>query len=273
MNTESVKESLYSGIWGTIGPKFNQACDMLNKKFENGHSILTHSATTAYEAALRSLDAGYGDLVLCAAYSDRMDAEIPASIGAAPVFADIDGETFTLTPQSVQNVLSTTDQIKVLTVDYSESLDLDGIKRVCREHSCALILNAGSSVNAGVKLDGIHAVIFDLGVCGAAVTDKEDTYLSLFAWHHCGHSPGTTESFTFGTILGGDMRVSEWQAIEAMEIMKGSSPAVSAPKKDYILAYENPAFRTDYFRKMTGFRGDYRSECYPNAQTAADNIH
>lgn len=271
MNIESMKQSLYCGVWGTIGPKFTEASSLFNQKCATNHGILMHSKTAAYETALRSLGIGYGDLVLCAAYSDKMDAEIAAAIGATPIFADIESHTLTLSAGNVEALLGTSSKIKAVTLDYSEALDLPSMKLICKKYSCALIINAGDALDAVLELDGIYAVIYDLGICGAAVTSQEETYASLFAFHHCGHAPGTTEAFCFDEIIGGDMRVSEWQAIEAMEIFKEPHPVKPVSANGYILSYDNPVFKTEYFRKMTGFNGEYSADCYPNARTAIVN--
>lgn len=269
MNKESMKQSLYSGIWGTIGPKFLEASNLLAQKFGKGYSVLMHSKTAAYETVLRSLGIGYGDLVLCAVYSDKMDAEIPVAIGATPIFADIMGETPVLSVENVKKALDTSSNIKALILDYAKELDLTAMKQICKDYSCALIINAGDALDVELELDGIYAAIFNLGICGAAVTDREETYNLLFAWHHCGHTPGTTESFSFDELIGGDMRVSEWQAIEAIEILNEPHPQKPVSERGYIAAFDNPVFKTEYFRKMTGFMGEYQAECYPNACSIA----
>lgn len=219
MNAESMREALYSGVWGTIGPRFQEACIALGRKQGGAKALLMHSKTAAYETVLRALGIAHGDQVLCASCSDRMDAEVAAAIGAVPVFAQRP-EGKPLSPECAEAALEASGEIRAVTLDYSEELDLPGMKRVCREHSCALILNAGETLDIALDYDDIYAAVFELGICGAAATGSQEVYVSLFGWHHCGHAPGTAESFSFDKILGGDMRVSEWQAIEAMEILK-----------------------------------------------------
>lgn len=269
MNIEFMKQSLYGNIWGTIGPRFKEASSLLAQKYTNAFAILMHSKTAAYETALRSLGISYGDYVLCAAYSDRMDAEIVAAIGATPFFADVMRDTLVLSPDSVEAVLDASSGIKAVVLDYSEDIALSVMKQICKKHSCALIVNVGDALDATLEIDGIYAVIFDFGICGAAVTGREEVYNNLFAWHHCGHMPGVAESFSFDKILGGDMRVSEWQAIEAIEILGESHPVKPVCERGYIAACDNPALKTECFRKLTGFTGEYDVDCFPNARSAA----
>lgn len=267
MKIEAMKESLYSGLWGTIGPRFLEASEEVAKKSGGNYGVLMHSATAAYETVLRSLDFGHGDRILCAVYADRMDAEVAAGIGMTPVFADIKKETLAISVKLVETILSSCSEIRALVVDYSTDLELSAIKEICKAHSCALIVNAGGALDVSFDFDGIYAVIYDFGICGAAVADKEDDYRNIFAWHHCGHAPGTAASIRFDAIVGGDMRASEWQALETLEIIKESHPATPLRERGYFPAWQNEAFKTDYFRKMTGFEGDYKAEDYPNAST------
>lgn len=265
MNLEAMKESLYSGLWGTIGPKFEEVSEMLAKKCGGEHGVLMHSATAAYEVVLRSMNLCHGDAVLCSVYSDRMDAEVAAGVGIVPVFSDIEKETLAISLELVETILNSRKDIKVIVADYMETLDLNALKKLCEKYSCKLVLNAGDALDCTFDFAGIYAVIFELGICGAAVTGETEIYNDVFAWHHCGHAPGTAASISFDTIVGGDMRISEWQALQVMEIMKDTHPVSDLKERGYVPAWENAALKSDYFRKMTGFAGDYTAEDYPNA--------
>jgi len=216
MNNDMMKKALYKGVWGTIGPRFKEACQALAQKSNGAFGILMHSKTAAYETALRSLGICHGTAVLCSSSCDKMDSEVAVAIGAQPLFMKA------ISAEIAKDMLQNHSGIKALVLDFSEEVNLEAIKEVCLEHNCALILNAGNDLSLTLDYQGLYAVIFDLGICGGAVTNSEETYNLLFAYHHCGHAPGTAASISFGGIVGGDMRVSEFQAIEAMEILKES---------------------------------------------------
>ncbi len=270
MNTEYMKQSLYGGVWGTAGQRFTEASDMMRRRCNGSYGVLMHSKEAAYETVLRSLNLGYGDCLLCAAYSDRMDSEIAAAVGITPFFADIEKETLAISARMLETVFSRYSEVRAITLDYQKNVELSFIKDICRKNNCPLIINAGTALDAVFEFEGIYAVVFDLGVCGAAVTGTEENYESVFAWHHCGHAPGTGSSISFDRIAGGDMRVSEWQAIEAMEILEEQHPVTEITERGYIAAWENPVFRTEYFRKITGSDGEYRAEDYPNARALTE---
>ena len=56
-------------------------------------------------------------------------------------------------------------------------------------------------------------------ICGAICTTDPKLYEIFYAIHHCGHKPGisATVDLSSETVLGGDMRISEWQAIQIYE--------------------------------------------------------
>ncbi len=65
-------------------------------------------------------------------------------------------------------------------------------------------------------------LVVDFRSCAAVLTDEETVYGDLFAYHHCGHRPGTgaTVDGTKDSILGGDMRVTEFQALAALVLLR-----------------------------------------------------
>ena len=70
----------------------------LAKLCEARHCVSCNSGTDALWLALRALDVGPGDAVLCPAFSFFATAASIVRVGATPVFADIDPATFNLDP-------------------------------------------------------------------------------------------------------------------------------------------------------------------------------
>jgi dTDP-4-amino-4,6-dideoxygalactose transaminase len=75
--------------------------------FLNGvHAVGCASGTDALVLALRVLEIGAGDEVIVPAFTFAATAEAVVLVGATPVFADIDPETFTIDPGSVAKLMS-----------------------------------------------------------------------------------------------------------------------------------------------------------------------
>src|SRR5688572_26604502 len=65
------------------------------------HVVGCASGTDALVLALRALDIGAGDEVIVPAFTFAATAEAVALVGATPVFADIEADTFAIDPRSV----------------------------------------------------------------------------------------------------------------------------------------------------------------------------
>ena len=61
----------------------------------------------------------------------------------------------------------------------------------------------------------------NFGFAGAILTSDESLYEIFYQIHHCGHRPGisATVDLSKETIVGGDMRITEWQAAELLEML------------------------------------------------------
>ncbi len=262
MKTEIFREALYSGRWGTVGPHFEAASEQIAEKCGGKFGVLTHSFTAALETVLRAAGLAHGDRVVMAAYCDGIDVDVTAAIGAVPVFADTD-ENGLLTADGISSVA---DGAAAVIVDASAGVDYRSIKKVCGEKGLKLVVNAAFSPDAKYDFDGITAVVLDLKSCGCAVVGREDDYASVFAWHHCGHAPGTGASLSFEEVVGGDMRVTEFQAIETYGVIGENGGETPLRERGYAFAPASPVLTTAYFRKMTGFEGTYDTDGYPNAK-------
>jgi dTDP-4-amino-4,6-dideoxygalactose transaminase len=70
------------------------------------HALTCGSGTDALLLPLMAKGIGPGDAVICPTFTFSATAEMVALIGATPVFADVDAETFNLDPQSVVRAIA-----------------------------------------------------------------------------------------------------------------------------------------------------------------------
>jgi len=101
-----VINSLRSG-WLTTGIKTKQFEGQFAEFIgENVMAIAVNSATSGLHLALEAIGIGPGDEVITTPYTFTATAEVVRYLGANPVFADIDPETFNIDPCKIEEVIT-----------------------------------------------------------------------------------------------------------------------------------------------------------------------
>ncbi len=124
------------------------------------------SGTDALLLILMAWGIGPGDAVICPDFTFCATAEMAALLGATPVFADVQAETFNLDPDSLQRAVVTAKRLRlkpraVIPVDlFGLPADHDGIAAVVAEHGLAILDDAAQAFGAayrGRKLGALAA--------------------------------------------------------------------------------------------------------------------
>ena len=264
-------EVLDSGVWGTIGPHSVTAARALAEYTGAAHGLLCHSESAAYETVLRYFGAGlcelpHGDVVLVGESSMPADSLGALCVGATPLFCTVCETCGMIRPKALEEMLHNAPlPPRAVVVDYfaenpaAENYPLDVISQICRDHGTHLILMAGGCLGArhGDRplTSYADAVIYSLGE-GSAVdagggglvtTDDETVLAGVFAYHNCGRTPGAGCSLVMDNI-GGDMRVTEWIAVLAEEILRQNAPKTPVPRTPVRMKGQ-PVFDSEYAKK------------------------
>ena len=181
----------------TTGPKAVQLEAKLCALTGAKHAVGIANGTAALHAACYAAGIGAGDEVITTPMTFAASANCVLYCGGTPVFADIDPETYNISPKSIRERIS--DKTKaVVAVDFTgQPAQLDEIRAICDEHNLILIEDAAHSI--GSKFNG-QAVgsIADLttfsfhpvktvtgGEGGAVLTNDKNLYerVSLFRTH------------------------------------------------------------------------------------------
>ncbi len=114
------------------------------------HAVSCNSGTDAIWLALRALDIGPGDAVLCPAFSFFASAATIVRLGATPVFCDIERGSLNLDPvDALRRLRSGPEPKAVLTVDlFGRLCELGPLEDHCRERGIPIVEDAAQSISA-----------------------------------------------------------------------------------------------------------------------------
>jgi dTDP-4-amino-4,6-dideoxygalactose transaminase len=163
---ESGLLSQYIGAWSEDfygGPKVREFERNCRDYFGVRHAITVNSATSGLVAAVGAIGVEPGDEVIVTPWTMSASATAILHWNAIPVFADIDPETFTLDPDSIEaNITPYTKAIVVVDV-FGQSADMDRIMAIATKHRLKVISDSSQAPGARYKgkSAGTHA---DIGV-------------------------------------------------------------------------------------------------------------
>jgi dTDP-4-amino-4,6-dideoxygalactose transaminase len=153
-----------SFILGSQVEKFEQhVVEYTGAKYAVGVS----NGTDAISLALLALGIKAGDGVICPAFTYYATAGAVAVIGARPVFADIDADTYNISLESVEKILSKKNKFKIKAIIpvhlYGQCADMGGILKLAAKFKMKVIEDTAQAF--GAKYRGKKAGT--LGDCGA----------------------------------------------------------------------------------------------------------
>lgn len=157
---EEVCDSQHYILGEAVSHFETQAARFLGAK----HGIGCASGTDAIFLALAAGAVGAGDEVITTPFSFFATASSILRIGAKPVFADIDPETFNLSPAVVAQILDRHDRAKaILPVHlYGQCADMDGFTRLGEERKLLIVEDAAQAFGATWR-GGRAGALGDLG--------------------------------------------------------------------------------------------------------------
>lgn len=228
------------GIW-----KSKELEDAICKTFGCKHAQLVSSGTAALTTALSALGIGYGDEIILPTFTFVASFEAVLSIGAVPVFVDVD-DTLTLSPDAVRNAITTKTKC-IMPVHMCGSMaDMDALQAICKEHKLILLEDACQSIGAtykGKKLGTIGdagTFSFDFVktmTCaegGAVMTNREDIFINSDGYSDHGHDhKGVDRGADLHPFIGYNFRISELHAAVGLAQIKRLEDFLATQKKNH----------------------------------------
>ena len=158
---DAAAEVLKSGILtekSGMGPRILEFEKEFAKYVGAKHSIAMASGTAALHSALAIAGVKAGDEVVVPSFTFHATAEAVLMCGAEPVFADIDAETFTVTAETLEAVMTRNTKALIPVHLYGLPADLEPIRKLAHDRGVALIEDAAQAHGAeynGAKVGSV----------------------------------------------------------------------------------------------------------------------
>ena len=128
-------------------------------RFEDGfkavsghsHNIAVNSGTSGLHAALVALGVAPGDEVIMPAMSVVMNAYAALAVGATPVFADIDADTWNVTLGSIEAVVTERTRAIITVSWFGLPVDLEPIMAFASTRGIAVVEDAAESLGSSYR--------------------------------------------------------------------------------------------------------------------------
>ncbi|MBL8153239.1 MAG: DegT/DnrJ/EryC1/StrS family aminotransferase [Anaerolineae bacterium] len=143
-------QQVLSGGYLTTGPKVAEFEKAFAAMHGAKHGIATSNGTTALMAAIMAHGIGPGDEVIIPSFSFFATASCILSVGARPVFADIDPVTFNLSPEAVEAAITPRTKAIMPVHLYGLPADMPRFEAICQKHGLILLEDAAQAHMAAI---------------------------------------------------------------------------------------------------------------------------
>ncbi|MFW6137055.1 MAG: DegT/DnrJ/EryC1/StrS family aminotransferase, partial [Candidatus Aminicenantaceae bacterium] len=153
---DAVVETLKSG-WLTTGAKSLQLEEAFAAETGAEHAVSLSSGTSALFLSLIAEGVESGDEVITTPLTFASTANVIHHLGARPVFADIDPETFNIDPDAVEAAVTPRTRAVIPVHFAGQSCDMGRIMRVAEKNNLRIIEDAAHALGAvykGKKIGG-----------------------------------------------------------------------------------------------------------------------
>ncbi len=151
----SIKEDIDAAIERVLassqfinGPEVAQFESELSEKLGGAHVLGVANGTDALQVALMALGIGPGDEIITASFTFVATAEAVGLLGATPVFADINPETFNIDPVRIEELITERTKAIVPVHLFGQCADMDAIMEIASRHNIPVIEDAAQAVGA-----------------------------------------------------------------------------------------------------------------------------
>jgi len=187
----AIRKVLERGMYWATGPQVREFEEMIAKYIGRKYCVVFNSGTSALHAAMIAHDIEKGDEVIVPSFTFIATANAPLFVGAKPVFADIEKETYGLEPQDVAAKITRKTKA-IIPVHYGGCpCKIRELKEIAEDHNLLLIEDAAEAFGANIEGENVGSFgdsavfsfcqnkIITTGEGGAVVTDSKKVYEKL----------------------------------------------------------------------------------------------
>lgn len=137
--------------WVTQGPRVAEFEEKFASYVGSRYAVALSNCTTALHLSMIVAGITVGDEVICPSMSYIATANSIVYVGAIPVFAEVNPETYNIDPEDV--VKRITPKTKAILIVHQIGLpaDIDAFKKICEEHKLVLIEDAACAAGSAYK--------------------------------------------------------------------------------------------------------------------------
>lgn len=140
------------------GPEVKELETALAEYVGTKHCITCANGTDAMELILRAWGIGEKDAVFVPSFTFMSTAEVVATVGAQPIFVDIDPDTFNMDPQHLEHMIIQTKQDSkyniraIIPVDlFGLPADYDQIGPIARKYSLKILEDGAQGFGGAIR--------------------------------------------------------------------------------------------------------------------------
>lgn len=150
-DVERVTSVVKKGMYWAIGPEVRELEKRIAEYVGVKYAFAVNSGTSALHAVLAAYGIGKGDEVIVPSFTFIATANAPLFVGARPVFAEIEEETYGLDPEYVERKITSKTKA-IIPIHYGGSpCHIEELQQIAQKHNVLLIEDAAESLGAAVN--------------------------------------------------------------------------------------------------------------------------